>query len=60
MTARHLKTWTLIPVCLLLGHPLNKARLYHADVAKGGHLVLQMGPKPDEKWGHATSPPPQP
>jgi predicted alpha-1,2-mannosidase len=40
----------------LNGHPLNEARLNHDDVAKGGHLVLQMGPKPNEKWGHATSP----
>ena len=39
----------------LNGHPLNEARLYHADVAKGGRLVLQMGPKLNEQWGHAAS-----
>ena len=40
----------------LNGQPLNEARLYHADVAKGGILVFQMGPKPNEHWGRATAP----
>jgi putative alpha-1,2-mannosidase len=44
----------------LNGRPLNEARLFHADVAKGGRLVLQMGPKPNEQWGHAASPQSQP
>jgi predicted alpha-1,2-mannosidase len=36
----------------LNGKPLNEARLFHEDVAKGGRLVLQMGPKPNKTWGH--------
>ena len=44
----------------LNGRPLNEARLFHADVAKGGRLVLQMGPKPNEQWGHPASPQSQP
>ena len=44
----------------LNGHPLNEARLFHADVAGGGHLVLQMGPKPNEQWGHIATSQPQP
>lgn len=33
------------------GKPLNKAWFYHADLVDGGSLILQMGPKPNMKWG---------
>ncbi|HWB92236.1 MAG TPA: GH92 family glycosyl hydrolase, partial [Puia sp.] len=41
------------------GEPLNRPWLYHADVAKGGTLVLQMGDKPNKSWGSdaAAAPP---
>lgn len=35
----------------LNGKPLNAPRLSHADIARGGRLVLRLGPKPNEKWG---------
>ena len=53
---RNSATNIYIQSATLNGHPLNEACLYHADVAKGGRLVLQMGPKPNEQWGHATTP----
>lgn len=33
------------------GEALNEARLRYADIVKGGKLVLDMGPKPNEAWG---------
>lgn len=33
------------------GKPLNKPWFYHSDLIDGGSLVLQMGPKPNKKWG---------
>ncbi|MBE7171596.1 MAG: GH92 family glycosyl hydrolase [Williamsia sp.] len=33
------------------GKPLNKPWFYHSDLVNGGSLVLQMGPRPNEKWG---------
>jgi predicted alpha-1,2-mannosidase len=44
----------------LNGRPLNEARLLHADIAKGGRLVLRMGPKPNEHWGLPAPSPIQP
>jgi predicted alpha-1,2-mannosidase len=38
---------------MLNGKPLNRAWLRHAEVAAGGVLVLEMGPKPNENWGSA-------
>ena len=35
----------------LNGEPYNKASLKHADVAKGGELVLVMGRRPNREWG---------
>lgn len=35
----------------LNGQPLTRPRLYHDDLVRGGRLVLQMGPKPNERWG---------
>ena len=37
----------------LNGKPLNRAWLRHAEVAAGGVLDLEMGPKPNESWGSA-------
>jgi len=35
------------------GKPLDKPWVYHADVVKGGTLVLVMGPAPNKHWGSA-------
>ena len=37
----------------LNGHPLNTPWFWHADIANGGTLVLQMGDKPNTHWGSA-------
>jgi putative alpha-1,2-mannosidase len=33
------------------GKPLTKPWFYHDDLVDGGTLLLQMGPKPNMKWG---------
>jgi predicted alpha-1,2-mannosidase len=35
----------------LNGKPLNKPWFAHGDIAEGGRLVLQMGPRPNKTWG---------
>lgn len=35
----------------LNGEPLDQPWLYHAQLVKGGKLVLQMGPEPNKDWG---------
>jgi predicted alpha-1,2-mannosidase len=35
----------------LNGKPLNRPWFTHADIANGGTLVLQMGPRPNTAWG---------
>ena len=35
----------------LNGQPLSRPLLAHADLGKGGKLVLQMGPQPNRSWG---------
>ncbi|MEX6688685.1 GH92 family glycosyl hydrolase [Danxiaibacter flavus] len=35
----------------LNGQPLTKPWFYHADLVKGGSLVLEMGPEPNMQWG---------
>jgi predicted alpha-1,2-mannosidase len=35
----------------LNGKPYGKSYLQHADLAAGGELVFQMGPRPNERWG---------
>jgi len=35
----------------LNGKPYRKSYLDHADLAAGGELVFQMGPRPNEGWG---------
>ena len=37
----------------LNGKPWNKPWFSHADIAKGGKLVLNMGPQPNKDWGSA-------
>ena len=37
----------------LNGKPLNQPWFTHADLAAGGSLALQMGPRPNTKWGSA-------
>lgn len=35
----------------LNGRPLNKPWFEHADLVRGGRLTLEMGPRPNGKWG---------
>jgi putative alpha-1,2-mannosidase len=35
------------------GKPLNKPWFEHKDLARGGTLVLEMGPRPNTAWGSA-------
>ena len=35
----------------LNGQPLNRAWLRHEEIAAGGVLELEMGPRPNESWG---------
>jgi putative alpha-1,2-mannosidase len=35
----------------LNGKPLNKPWFDHAELVKGGTLVLNMGPRPNKQWG---------
>jgi len=42
-----------IQSAVLNGKPLNTAWFRHSDIANGGALVLEMGPKPNYKWGSA-------
>ena len=35
----------------LNGKPLNRPWFTHGDIANGGTLVLQMGPRPNTAWG---------
>jgi predicted alpha-1,2-mannosidase len=35
----------------LNGKPLNKPWFYHSELVAGGTLVLQMGSKPNKRWG---------
>ena len=37
----------------LNGQPLNKPWFFHSDIAQGGTLILQMGPRPNKSWGSA-------
>lgn len=42
-----------IQSALLNGKPLNKPWFTQDDIAAGGALVLQMGPRPNTSWGSA-------
>ncbi len=37
----------------LNGKPLNQPWFEHKDLANGGTLVFQMGPRPNTEWGSA-------
>ncbi len=41
----------------LNGHDWNNCWMYHADLVKGGHLMLNLGSQPNKKWGAANPPP---
>jgi putative alpha-1,2-mannosidase len=41
---------------MLNGRTLDRAWLKHEDLARGGRLVLRMGPTPSA-WGRANRPP---
>jgi predicted alpha-1,2-mannosidase len=43
-----------IQSALLNGRPWNKPWFAHADIARGGTLVLEMGPAPNQQWGSAA------
>lgn len=56
ITAHHVSAQNkYIQSALLNGKPLNTAWFHHADIANGGALVLEMGPKPNYKWGSAPA-----
>jgi predicted alpha-1,2-mannosidase len=40
----------------LNGQPLDRGWLKHEEIARGGRLILHLGPKPSE-WGRANRPP---
>jgi predicted alpha-1,2-mannosidase len=44
------KTNVYIQSATLNGRPLRTPRITHADLVRGGTLVLRMGPKPNEAW----------
>lgn len=41
----------------LNGKPLDQCWFNHADIAKGGLLEVEMGPKANKSWGVQTPPP---
>jgi predicted alpha-1,2-mannosidase len=43
-----------IQSAMLNGKTLNKPWFTHADLVKGGSLIFQMGPRPNEAWGSQT------
>lgn len=45
------ETNVYIQSATLNGQPLSRPLLAHADLVKGGKLVLQMGPQPNRGWG---------
>ena len=56
ITAHHVSAQNkYIQSALLNGKPLNTAWFHHADIANGGSLVLEMGPKPNYQWGIAPA-----
>jgi putative alpha-1,2-mannosidase len=60
VTANHVSAQNkYIQSALLNGKPLNKPWFSHAEIAGGGTLTLEMGDKPNRKWGStpADAPP---
>jgi putative alpha-1,2-mannosidase len=39
----------------LNGKPYTKSYLLHADILKGGKLIMEMGRKPSMEWGIKTA-----
>jgi predicted alpha-1,2-mannosidase len=50
-TRNNSKENVYIQSATLNGEPLEKPWFYHSELAKGGRLVLQMGPEPNKEWG---------
>ena len=44
-----------IQSAILNGTPYSKSYIEHADINKGGKLILQMGPQPNKSWGQKQS-----
>jgi putative alpha-1,2-mannosidase len=42
-----------IQAATLDGQPLRRPWFEHADIARGGTLVFEMGPRPNTAWGSA-------
>lgn len=40
----------------LNGRPIDRCYLKHSEIAEGGKLTLEMGNKPNKKWGVCTIP----
>ena len=54
ITARNVSAQNkYIQSATLNGKPLNRPWFSHSDIANGGTLVLQMGPRPNTAWGSA-------
>jgi predicted alpha-1,2-mannosidase len=54
ITARNVSSRNkYIQSATLNGQALNKPWLQHQDIANGGTLVLEMGPRPNKNWGSA-------
>ena len=52
ITARNVSAQNkYIQSATLNGKPLNRPWFIHSDIANGGTLVLQMGPRPNTAWG---------
>jgi predicted alpha-1,2-mannosidase len=63
ITARHVSAQNkYVQSATLNGKPLNKPWFAHSDIANGGALVLEMGPRPNAAWGSApeAAPPSMP
>lgn len=50
-TRNNSKVNMYIQSATLNGKPLDKSWFYHSELVDGGKLVLQMGSKPNKKWG---------
>ncbi len=40
---------------LLQGKPLDKPWFTHKEITSGGSLILDMGPRPDKRWGSSPA-----
>ena len=44
-----------IQSAMLNGNPLNRSWITHEEIVKGGRLVFELGPEPNEQWGIISS-----